>query len=812
MYYYVLYVWRCICTKDVSVFVAGKKYDTQPAILKIVSNPGNFALKGFKKVKKIIIGNMVTDIGIRAFSDCSSLVEFEVEPGNQDFSAYNGILYDKKLKKIAAVPAGIEGCFCAAPGIKEILKYAFAGCENLTSIIIPDTVKKIGAGAFYGCLSLESVTLPDSIEIIGAKAFEQCICLQSAVLPSEISELPDSLFKDCASLEAVYHTENIVSFGESVFENCELLNNLRLSDKLTELGTACFKGCTSLETLTMPASLKKIGNNVFVGCASLKSFEIPNNVIMGGGYNFDGCKSLEYIKINNGVHSSLGTYSFKDCDKLKTIVLSDDELSDSAAAVLKNVTVITLTDNNERYCIENGVLYSKDKKELVLVSNKVNGEFIIPDTVEKIGNMCFSMCVRLSSVVFGKNVEYIGKKAFSTCISLSKLEFSGSKLKICSGAFENCKKLKSVIISCDKFEIQTDSFTGSSTINNIDISVNGELNIPENSFAKFNAITAVKLKGNSVKIGASAFSHCKKIGAVTIDTVDLDVGNKAFYLCKALNDLCLSAKSIYIDDYAFYGSSLVDLQIKYGLQPLKETAPKFADLLRQDTHNKYIAFNRCDNEQTPFAADFVNIGALSFAGCSTLTKLHIASRKAVIGSFAFDNNRSLRVIHIPIHTKFNSAPFPRCLQLKACEFYGDKNTLAVSLISDMLETVITALKRYDKDKIYLKSFDFKEIPVREIGYMFINYMYFSELGYEYTNADSNMFKQTGKRLAHLLYDVIIENRYWLDFYIGNNMLSSSDVQGLLEKCSDTELRAYILDKLKFTGLVYGANDDLDDDL
>ena len=35
---------------------------------------------------------------------------------------------------------------------------AFAGCEYLTEVTVPDSVTKIGDNVFYGCTSLESAT------------------------------------------------------------------------------------------------------------------------------------------------------------------------------------------------------------------------------------------------------------------------------------------------------------------------------------------------------------------------------------------------------------------------------------------------------------------------------------------------------------------------------------------------------------------------------------------------------------------------------------------------------------------------------
>ncbi len=55
--------------------------------------------------------------------------------------------------------------------------YAFQNCTNLTSIVIPNSVKTIGSSAFSGCSNLTSIIIPDSVTSIGENAFNGCSSL-----------------------------------------------------------------------------------------------------------------------------------------------------------------------------------------------------------------------------------------------------------------------------------------------------------------------------------------------------------------------------------------------------------------------------------------------------------------------------------------------------------------------------------------------------------------------------------------------------------------------------------------------------------
>ena len=125
----------------------------------------------------ITIPNSVTSIGSGAFYSAALY--------NNKSNWKNGALYiDDCLIK---VDYDVKGDFSIKPGTRVIANFAFVERSGITSITIPNSVKRIGKGAFYGCSSLTSLNIPNSVTSIGKGAFYKCSSLDSITIPADIS-------------------------------------------------------------------------------------------------------------------------------------------------------------------------------------------------------------------------------------------------------------------------------------------------------------------------------------------------------------------------------------------------------------------------------------------------------------------------------------------------------------------------------------------------------------------------------------------------------------------------------------------------
>ena len=134
---------------------------------------------------------------------------------------------------------------------------AFYKSNNLTSVIIPNSVKDIEDGAFMYCSKLASVTIPSSVTSIGNSAFLGCKALTSVTIPDGVKYLAGT-FNGCSSLTSVHLPKYLTHIGPNIFYNCSSLTSVTIPNSVIEISSAAFYGCSSLTSVNLPSNLKKI--------------------------------------------------------------------------------------------------------------------------------------------------------------------------------------------------------------------------------------------------------------------------------------------------------------------------------------------------------------------------------------------------------------------------------------------------------------------------------------------------------------------------------------------------------------------------
>ena len=359
-----------------------------------VTNMGEYAFYHCTNLKCVTIQNGVTSIGDSTFEDCVSLTEITIQNGVTSIgdSAFENC---DSLTEIT-IPNSVT----------SIGDYAFYLCDSLTDVTIGDGVTSIGDFAFRDCASLKNITIGNRVSHIGEFAFYSCDNLTNFTIPDSVTCIGNWAFAYCGSLIEITIPYSVTNIGEQAFYVCENLKCVTIQNGVTSIGADAFGFCDSLTEITIPDSVTSIGDSAFEDCDSLTCITIPNSVISIGYSAFFGCDSLTEITIHDSV-TSIGDYSFCGCSKLKNIYV------DSA---------------NKNYCSVNGVLFNKDKTDLITYpSGKSDSSYKIPESVQRIDNYDFYFCSAINSVIISKNITYMGYMSFTGCDNISDVYFEGDE-------------------------------------------------------------------------------------------------------------------------------------------------------------------------------------------------------------------------------------------------------------------------------------------------------------------------------------------------------------------------------------------------
>ena len=293
---------------------------------------------------------------------------------------------------------------------------AFYHCTSLTSVTIPESITTIGEAAFRSCDSLTSVTIPDSVTTIGAIAFYYCTSLTSVTIGDSVTTIGEGAFYHCDSLTSVTIPESVTTIGEAVFKDCASLTSVTIPDSVTTIGEAVFKDCASLTSVTIPESVTTIGNNAFWYCGNLTSVTIPESVTTIGDYAFRHCSSLTSVTIPTNT-TTIGEGAFVWCESLTSVTIPNNVTTIGNGAF---AACISLAEFKGKFAADGGRCLIKDNT-IIAYANASGTTYTIGDSVTSIGDYAFHSCSSLTSVTIPESVTTIGDHAFIYCDSLTSV-------------------------------------------------------------------------------------------------------------------------------------------------------------------------------------------------------------------------------------------------------------------------------------------------------------------------------------------------------------------------------------------------------
>ena len=370
--------------------------------------------------------------------------------------------------------------------VTSIGGFAFYQCRNITSVIIPCSVKSIGSSAFEECTGMTSLTLSDGLLSIGGSSFEGCTGLSAITIPGTVTSIALNAFKNCSNLKDVTSKiETPFTIPENVFFGIASDATLTVPKgrKFAYQSTAGWNKFTVITdgtdfTINGITYVITSSNTVEVKSAdnSQKIIVIPESVSNSGTTywvtalaesSFEGRADLAYLSIPKTV-TSIGEYAFIDCGsnfkvnitsleawcKVKFGNQHSSPLSSAKAFYLNDVEVKNLSIPSGVTSISSYAFYQC--RSITSLS--------IPSTVTSIISSVFEDCTGLTSVTLSEGLTSIGGSSFEGCTGITSITIPSTVTSIALNAFKECNSLNDITSEVQQpFAIEENVFSTYST-------------------------------------------------------------------------------------------------------------------------------------------------------------------------------------------------------------------------------------------------------------------------------------------------------------------------------------------------------------
>ncbi|HRU96645.1 MAG TPA: leucine-rich repeat protein [Ruminococcus sp.] len=400
--------------------------------------------------------------------------------------------------------------------------------------------------------------------------------------------------------------------------------------------------------------------------------------IIGNGemfnYNSDNCPSSNKIVKENtkivefddidpeGGHiiTSVGSYSFANCENLETVVLpaNIEKIGDGAFNGCTKLRSITYegSPNAGKKAIDLPPSLKSIGYSAFSGCSSLGGKLDLTgnSALEEIGTEAF-FGSGITSLILPSTVKNVGQQAFGGCLTLSKATIYGSDEMSISTIFDNNTGLEEMTV-----------YNLTDILNNFkcgDLCAYGDgshhfhlffysLNYPD-------TLETIIVK-NDEAIGTGAFRNMKQLKNIILPEKLKSIGNSSFSECNSLEKIEIPETVEEIGNYAFSNcSSLKTITIPDGIKSIPDGC-----------------FNGCTSlESIDLPESIDSIGSFAFSGtkedraCYSLKSITIPSNVTVLPDSCFANCTGLEkvilsenIIQIPVNC------FKNCKSLKSIVF------------------------------------------------------------------------------------------------------------------------------------------------
>ena len=348
----------------------------------------------------VTLADTTVEIERYTFFGCTKLEKLEIPKSvttiGSEFIKGTGITFIRLNGNVASAKGMLTGSRVATvklpSGMTEIPDGMFYKATELTDLVLPEDITRIGDSAFYGS-GLTEIDIPASVKHMNS-AFNGSN-IEKVNLDKNISAIPDGAFRGASRLTDIVLPKGLKTIGEHAFDGTASLTSVELPDTLTTIGSDAFRN-SGVEELYIPASVSSMFGAFYESnITSLELDEdicvIPDGMFYGAGklISIHLPEKLRQIGEHAFVHSGITSVTIP-----KTVTSMRNAFADS------NVESVVFEDG--RVSIPAYAL--ADAKKLTAVT--------VPETLTTIETRGFYSCSSLKTINWPDQLVNIGKDAF----------------------------------------------------------------------------------------------------------------------------------------------------------------------------------------------------------------------------------------------------------------------------------------------------------------------------------------------------------------------------------------------------------------
>lgn len=385
--------------------------------------------EGCSALPAIIIPATVKTIGSDAFYNCKALASVNIDEGlkaiNQRAffscaltsvtipstvtsignSAFNG------CSKLTSVTWNAINCTSSYSSYENAPFYGARG--SITSFSFGENVQTIPPFLCYGMNNLTEIVVPNTVTSLGTYAFAYCTALTAANIPNTLTTVPQCLFEGCTALPAIIIPASVTTIGTDAFYNCTSLASVNLDEGLKSINTRAFRGC-AMTSVTIPSTVTSVGSNAFSAMNNLTS-------VTWNAINCSSSYSTSDSAPFSGSQSKITSFTFGDQVQVIPPYLCYNMKQLKAIEFPETVTSI----GEYAFCYCSGLT-----------------NIHLPNSITSLGRSSFGSCTALREANLPENIVTLPVSLFDGCTALPSIAIPASVKNINSYVFYNCTALQ----------------------------------------------------------------------------------------------------------------------------------------------------------------------------------------------------------------------------------------------------------------------------------------------------------------------------------------------------------------------------------